>query len=442
MWTLSKVLIAVGVFAIGVAGVRFFRPVEVPGVQECGAPVPYLLFDREEIRPPGASLLEDVEGCRDLAYAEFEQGMLALGVGIALGVVGAVLGLVDDRWLLHRAPKFESLLRRRPADAPVALTSGATAKALSAGRSLPVLDPVDVLYLPLGMLATFILLRLVAGGEELKAAYEAAQFGYSVPALLAALALPFAAAAQLGAVHRGLGFGSALEITVASSFRGDASPSLGPFGLAAFLFTRWGSRRRDAIAELGAVTLASGISHGALLAVFVVAVGLLPAFVALPDMWWALVLIVVLSLTVGFFRGLTPGGRLVQRPDADAFRSLWASVTRDPLRGSALVGASFALPVLSGLVLAWSCSWAGLELAVPTVIGVVLVAQLAGSAGPMPGGVGVVEALAVWGLVGAGASLSGAVLAVLAYRVVTYWLPMAIGAVVATKTARDALQPT
>lgn len=441
MWTLSKVLIAVGIFALGVAGVRFFRPVEVPEVQVCGAPVPYLLFDREEVRPPGASLLEETEGCRDLAYAEFEQGMLALAVGVALCLVGAILGLADDRWLLHRAPKFESLLRRRPADAPVALTAGSTAKALSAGRSLPVLDPVDVLYLPLGMLATFILLRLTAGGEELKASYEAAQFSYSVPALLAAVALPIAAAVQLRAVHRSLGFGSSLEITIATSFRGDASPSLGPFGLAAFLFTHWGSRRREAIAELGGMTLASGLSHGILVVGFVLAGGLLSSFVQIPDRWWALVLIVVFSLTVGFFRGLTPGGRLVQRPDADALRSLWSNVTSDPARGAALVGASLALPLLSGLTLAWASSWAGLNLAIPTVIGVVLVAQIAGAAGPMPGGVGLVEAVAVWGLVGAGAPISGAVLAVLAYRVLTYWLPMAIGAVVATKTTRDALTP-
>lgn len=434
-------LIAVGLFALVVAGVRFARPVEVPEVQDCGAPAAYLLFDREEVRPPGASLLEEVEGCRELAYAEFEQGMLALGVGLVLCLTGAILGLVDDRWMLHQAPRFETLLRRRPADAPVALTAGSTAKALSAGRTLPRLDPVDVLYLPLGMLASFIGLRAAAGGEELRDVYQGASFGYLAPAVLAAVALSGAAAAQLVAAHRVLRPGRALELTVATAFRGEASPSLGPFGLAAFWFTHEGTPRRTVVAELGGVSLASAGAHAVLLGAMVLLGGVVSSFVQVPDRWWVLVLVVVLSLVVGFFRGLTPGGRLVQRPDLDAVRSLVETIIGDPLRGAILVGASLALPLLSGLVLWWSASFAGIDLPLLTVLGVVVVAQVAAALGPMPGGVGLVEPVAVWGLVGAGADVAPAVMAVLAFRVLTYWLPMAIGAVVATKTTHDVLDP-
>lgn len=439
MWTLAKVLIAVGLLALAVALVRLFMPVEVDGVQDCGAPVTYLLFDREEIRPPDTPLLADFEGCRDLATSEFSQGMLALAVGIGLGLVGAILGLTDDRWMLHRAPRFESMLRRKPEDAPVALRAGSTAKALSQGRTLPVLDPVDVLYLPVGMLATFILLRAIAGGSDLVDAYEVAAHGWMLPALVGAVLLPLAAAAQLVAGHPGLSVGRAAEITVATSFRAEASPSLGPYGLAAFLFARRGTARGEAIAQLGGIGLASAGSHALLLLVFLLVGRITTSFLQIPDRWWALVLLAVLSLIVGFLRGLTPGGRLVARPDVAAARTLVETVRSDPGRGAVLVASSLAIPLVSGLVLAWTASWAGIEIPLTVAIGVVLVAQLVGALGPMPGGVGLFEPVAVWGLVGAGAALPAAVLAVLAQRVLVYWLPMGLGAVVSNKTTHEVL---
>lgn len=431
----------IGLLAIGVAGVRLFRPIEIPGVQDCGAPAPYLLFDREEIPPPDADPFEDTEGCRDLAVDEVEQAVLAFGIGLGLAFVGAIMGLIDDRWLLHRAPRFESLLRQRPSDAPVALKAGSTSTTLAQGRSLPVLDPVDVLYLVLGVLAVFILFRFVAGGDVLDTTYEAAEWGHAVPAVIAAVCLPLVAAAQLSLVHRGLRFGTALEITLASSFRSEATPSLGVFGLAAYLLVHRGARRSRTIAELGGLTVASGAAHVALTVILTLTAAVLAVFIQIPDRWWQLVLIATASLCVGFFRGITPGGRLVQRPDLEALKALGGTLASDPLWGLGLVASVVALPIVAGLLLSFCAAWAGISVAIPTAIGICLVGQTALAFGPMPGGVGLIEAVLVWGLVGAGAPIPEAVLAVLGFRMLTYWFPMVLGVVVSLKLASEVLEP-
>lgn len=104
------------------------------------------------------------------------------------------------------------------------------------------------------------------------------------------------------------------------------------------------------------------------------------------------------------------------------------SVHSRPTRALALWGGSLAFPALqaAGLVLV------GLSLGLPVPPVHMAVAYLAATVAvavvPTPGGIGSVEAALVVALVAAGAPAAVATAVVLAYRVITVWLPLLPGA--------------
>lgn len=83
----------------------------------------------------------------------------------------------------------------------------------------------------------------------------------------------------------------------------------------------------------------------------------------------------------------------------------------------------------AGYVLALTASLRAFDasLALPTVIGVYLVSSAVGSVAPTPGGLGAVEAALLGGLTATGVPVAAALAAVLAFRVVTFWLPAPVG---------------
>ncbi len=83
----------------------------------------------------------------------------------------------------------------------------------------------------------------------------------------------------------------------------------------------------------------------------------------------------------------------------------------------------------AGYVLALAASLRAFDasLALPTVIGVYLVSSAVGSVAPTPGGLGAVEAALLGGLTATGVPVAEALAAVLAFRVVTFWLPAPVG---------------
>lgn len=106
------------------------------------------------------------------------------------------------------------------------------------------------------------------------------------------------------------------------------------------------------------------------------------------------------------------------------------SVHRRPARALALWGGSLAFPALQacGLV----AVSAALDLPVPMahVAVAYLAASVLAAAIPAPGGIGSVDAALAVALVTAGAPVAGATSAVLAYRIITVWLPLLPGALV------------
>ncbi|MGY2083986.1 lysylphosphatidylglycerol synthase domain-containing protein [Blastococcus sp. SYSU DS0539] len=103
------------------------------------------------------------------------------------------------------------------------------------------------------------------------------------------------------------------------------------------------------------------------------------------------------------------------------------AVATEPRRLLTAVGG--ILLQTAGYVLALDASLRAFDasVALPTVIGVYLVASTVGSVAPTPGGLGAVEAALVGGLTATGVPVASALTAVLAFRTATFWLPAPLG---------------
>jgi len=106
-----------------------------------------------------------------------------------------------------------------------------------------------------------------------------------------------------------------------------------------------------------------------------------------------------------------------------------AALIDHPGRGAVLLGASAGISL--GYILALDAALLsfGVHLGLGPVAAVYLGSSAIGAVAPTPGGVGPFEAAVVTGLSAYGVAGGPAVAAVIAYRLITYWLPVAPGAV-------------
>ena len=101
-----------------------------------------------------------------------------------------------------------------------------------------------------------------------------------------------------------------------------------------------------------------------------------------------------------------------------------AAVLRDPGRAAMLWVGSVALPLLHCVTLLAALRSLGIGLPVLTVAAVYLAASAVSTLVPAPGGFGGLDVALVGGLVEVGQPAAAAVGAVLAYRLITVWLPL------------------
>lgn len=144
------------------------------------------------------------------------------------------------------------------------------------------------------------------------------------------------------------------------------------------------------------------------------------------------VLLVLLGAVavVGLLVAIAPVRRLlISRLEPLVRQSLpqLLAVATEPRRLAAALGG--ILLQNAGYVLALAASLRAFDasLALPTVIGVYLVSSAIGSVAPTPGGLGAVEAALLGGLTATGVPVGAALASVLAFRVVTFWLPAPVG---------------
>ena len=352
--------------------------------------------------------------------------------------VAAATGVLDRQALVGALPLLQ----------PLAL-SAATRQALRhrrgllqelrrqasrvAGVELPPAEPLTrvrpraLLTVAVLGFAVHLLLPQVGEVRHTIHALRGARWDWLAAALLASAATyPAAALARLGSVDIPLSVGLTTTVQLAGSFVNRLTPgSLGNVGLNNRYLERQGLERPAALGAVGAVTAAGAAVHlaGLMLALALVGrVGLPPFHV--PHRWPVLVAVVaVLALAGPVLR--TPLRRLL-RPLQDGVRALLRTVRR-PVRAALLLGGS-ALVTLSYLLALAACLHAfGARASLERVAAAFLGASALASAAPTPGGLGAVEAALVAALTGLGVRTGPAVTGVLAFRLVTFWLPILPG---------------
>jgi len=245
---------------------------------------------------------------------------------------------------------------------------------------------------------------------------------------LAAASYLAAAVAQLGAVDPPLALGRTTLVQVASSFANRLTPaSLGGMGLNVRYLQRTGMDRPSAVGAVAVNTAAGALVHVLGLLVAAILLGRARLGSAhLPNGWSALVVLVVALVLGGLALWSPLGRRRVVAPTLRAGREL-AAVLRRPAKAAQLLGGSAGVTLTYALCLACCLAAFGAQVPLASTVAVYLAGAAVASVSPTPGGLGAMEAALVAGLTAVGAPTGPAVAGVLAFRLLTFWLPILPG---------------
>jgi glycosyltransferase 2 family protein len=296
-------------------------------------------------------------------------------------------------------------------------------------ESLVRVRPRTLLLLVAGGFAVHLLLPQVGELRQTLGALRGAHWAWmAIGLVLAAASYPAATLAQLGAVDRPLAFGRATLVQVASSFTNRLAPaSLGGIGLNVRWLQRTGMGRSSAVGAVAANTAAGALVHvlGLLVATFLVGQARLgPPQV--PRGWPVLVALGAVPVLGGLALWSPPGRRRVVAPALQAGREL-AAVLRRPAKAAQLLGGSAGVTLAYALTLSSCLAAVDAHLPLASAVAVYLAGAAVASISPTPGGLGAMEAALVAGLTAVGASAGPAVAGVLAFRLLTFWLPILPG---------------
>jgi uncharacterized membrane protein YbhN (UPF0104 family)/membrane-associated phospholipid phosphatase/tRNA A-37 threonylcarbamoyl transferase component Bud32 len=277
--------------------------------------------------------------------------------------------------------------------------------------------------------AVHLLLPQVGELGQTLGALKAARWSWLAIGLVVSAASYLAAAvAQLGAVDQALALGRTTLVQVASSFANRLTPaSLGGIGLNVRYLQRAGMDRPSAVAAVAVNTAAGALVHVLGLLVATVLIGHARLGAAhIPKGWPALVMLVT-ALALGGLALWSPlGRRRVVAPALRAGREL-AAVLRRPGKAAQLLGGSAGVTLAYALTLASCLAAFGAHVPLVSTIAVYLAGAAVASISPTPGGLGAMEAALVAGLTAVGAPAGPAVAGVLAFRLLTFWLPILPG---------------
>ncbi len=435
-WVVAKCLLLGAVIALGVSAYLAFSPLRNPEVQECGSSFSFIVGNKRDLPVDFARFsqgdalrLAQQPTCRERALPRLQESMIGFGAFVLLSLLGASVGLIDDRVAYWRSPRFETLLAERPSAATGRLRAAPQLKREAIGRALPVVDTWDVGILAVLGIGGAGALVVFTGAEPASDVLAQVDWRGIVAAAVLVIAGFLVAAGQLVASsRRPIPPKEAVEVGMASAFLGPLQPSLGPLGLDAHYLTKVTRNRGHAIADLRArqsLGIIASIGIGAVV-LFQAQIASLPtpvwpAFWYLPLGWCAL------ALMIGGVRAVDRISRLAVRPGWQAVKDS-AQLARDvPRFGVAVVGA-LAMPLIeiAAFVAVGVAVHVGVEFARLAAVWVGVRALSVVS--PLNRGVGFVEPLATLGLLAAGVPVPYAVVTVLLHRALTLWLPMIPGA--------------
>lgn len=461
LWTVGKVLLALAACAAAASCAFAFWPVANPGVQDCGAPLRFAMTgDDVRVRaldpdtPPELLAYAEQPTCRARTDERLRWATRAFALAVAAGLLGAALGLIDDRLALRRAPPFESYLRERPEDAPGRVWDRPVVPVEDLGRNLPEVEGRDVVLLVGAGALTVVGLALVGGWAG---TWERVGSPAPVAVVVLVACVPLGwlgtgvewgllggdRSAERALPRGGLadrpGFGRwgrwwwAVAqrwgtVAVAWSYAAAVLPAFGGAGLDAHRRTGDGIPRRRALAEAGALVLAAAVVHAVLvvvLALVVVARGVPRAGLPAGGGW---VVVAAAALTVtGAATGVVRWRQLVVRPDGSSWAVLRELLESGPLSAARFAVVAAALAVLPAVALAAAVAGVGGSVRTDVVVALALLAAIAVPLAPTPAGVGLVEAVVALGLWRAGLSGPQGAAAVIVFRAVTLWAPILPG---------------
>jgi len=307
--------------------------------------------------------------------------------------------------------------------------------AVATGTEPPPLEPLTrvrlrtLLLLVAAGFAVHLLLPQVGELRQTLGALQAARWNWLAAGLaLSAASYVAAAVAQLGAVDQALALGRTTLVQVASTFANRLTPAgLGGMGLNVRYLQRAGIDRPAAVAAVATNTAAGALVHVLGLLVAAVLVGHTRLHASdIPRGWPVLVALTGVLAAVGLALWSPLGRRRLVFPVVRAGREL-AAVLRRPGRAAQLLGGSVGVTLTYALTLAGCLAAFNVHVPLADTVAVYLAGAAVASVSPTPGGLGAMEATLVAGLTAVGAPAGPAVAGVLAFRLLTFWLPILPG---------------
>jgi glycosyltransferase 2 family protein len=328
---------------------------------------------------------------------------------------------VSTRSAVRHHPELLAELRHLAGD-----RTGAEAAELD---RLARIRPTTILWLVLGLFGVHLLLPQVGELHQTLDTLGQARVGWLAAALVMSAGTYLAAAvAQMGTVAPALPLGRTVAVQVAGSFANRFTPAgLGNIGVSTRYLERSGLARPEAVGASTATSLAGLLVH----VVMLLAAGLIVGqgqveHVRLPSGWLALVIVAAALALIGFTLGTVTGRTRLLAPTERSLRAL-AEVMHRPRRAVELFGGSFAITAFYIATLLCTLHAFGGHLGWTKVALAYLGGSAVAAAAPTPGGLGAVEAALIAGLTALGATAAPSIAGVLAFRLATFWLPIAPG---------------
>ncbi|MFJ4466379.1 YbhN family protein [Streptomyces sp. NPDC089424] len=317
---------------------------------------------------------------------------------------------------------------------PSALATAAPVRSPSAAR-LSRLTRHGLTALPLLLIGGWALVDWPSVRDG-AARLAAADPGWLLAALFfTCLGWPAAALVRQGAIPERLPPGLLIASQFAAGTANHVLPaSIGAHAVTLRFLQSQGISLARGTASLALYSLVKPVAKTAVLIVFLVAFpGMLHLGALVPDDSTLLLVaagVGVACVLAGCLLAVVPA---LRRPAVCFLRTALTDArvlhTR-PARVLALWGGAAATPLLQGSVIATVGFSLGLELSWAQVVFALLIASTAVGAVPAPGGIGPVDAALVFTMAAFGAPVGLATATVIAYRVLTVWVPLLPGALV------------
>ncbi len=405
-----------------------------------------------------ANILIDHDGCPritdftfsraggppDQAAQDVAEALVSLAsvVGVDRAVDSAVRCLPQEKleqalpnlqWLaLHRR------IKRQVEGGKVTLTYLRESLAEKTGVPVPSfrspVRPSTLAMMLAGGVAVYLLLPELSSMSDVLGSMAHADWGWlGVTVATGMVAIVASALTVLGSTPLHLPVGKTIAVQVAAAFTGRTTAAgVGFYGVNLVFLERLGLRRAHAVGVIVLNRVAMGVVSAVLTALGVLVIGgAVPVgnvrFPSNPLVFAGIGVVVVAAAAV---LASPFGRRKVWRPVVAATRETVRDllpVLRHPVRTAELFGGAVVFLVLSAFGLVATLIAFGVDFPVLPAMAVFVVGSTLGQIAPTPGGLGAVEAALVAGLTAIGIPPPAAVAAVLASRVLTFWLPVLPG---------------